>query len=137
MAKKSEKKTINKTNSVMDLTRKLLGVNVKHRFTVKTDEKSEQVFTIDASIEFSECTIEDVLQDAIKTIIIREQNRLRKRDESELKEMAKTPITINPADKGRRGTIGIDRALKQVLANIGTGKFTDEQLQKLISELGK
>jgi len=135
---KSPEKAINKTATTVDTEKKLIGISYDHRFSIKpfADYEGEPI-QIDAKIEFANCTIEDAINDAIKTIIIRTQNRLRKMDVSDLEAMSGKQMVIDPTEKGRRGDMGLNRAVDLLMKRVGDNVIGGDKLQELIESLQK
>lgn len=135
---KSPEKAINKTATTVDINKKLIGVSFDHRFSIKpfADFKGEPI-KIDAKIEFANCTVEDAINDAIKTIIIRTQNRLRKMDVVDLEAMEGKTMVIDPTEKGRRGDMGLGRAVDLLMKRVGDNVIGNDKLQDLIDSLQK
>ena len=130
--------TLKNAGNLIPTDQKLKGLvieGVKIMTKPYADWEEEPIVVI-ANLQFSEATLEDILPDVQKSVIIRWQNRMRK-DVDGLVALNGTTIDIDVTEKGQRGDMGPRRAVNLLGRKVKDGTISVDDLDKLIKELKK
>ena len=130
--------TLKSAGNLIPTDQKLTGLTIEGiKITTKPYAGWEgDPIVVIANIEFSNATLEDILPDVQKSVIIRWQNRMRK-DIDGLVAMNGTTISIDVTEKGQRGDMGPRRAVNLLGRKVKDGTISVDELDELIKELKK
>ena len=118
----------NNVNSALPLDTKLRGIN-KTKVVLTKVTADDKPVEMNISFNLSDLTVEDVINKAMRTIVIDEQRKLRQLGKSFM-EANKNGYVVDVTPKSERTRMS---ASEKVIKTFG--KLTDEQKQELLDKL--
>lgn len=125
-----QKQTNVSHGALVDTSTKLIGTTKSKSFNLKTDGESKKVFKINAKFDFSQVSIDWLIDKAIRSIVIDTQKNLRLLSEDELTNRESETMNVLLDPTPARVKLSEADKIKRL-----AGKMTDEEKQNLIDEL--
>ena len=116
----------------MDLKQKLAGVIRVKANSVKPFAGAKESKTVNLSIDYSDCTVEDILEKAIRTDVISWQNGPGRKNYAQFQDGA--TVKISAKAPGRSPQVDPETAIKARLAAMSTKADREAYVKQLLAE---
>tara|TARA_Y100000593_G_scaffold82293_1_gene154525 strand:- start:11025 stop:11435 length:411 start_codon:yes stop_codon:yes gene_type:complete len=119
----------NNANSTLPMDVKLVGINKVKTVATKVTADDKSPVEMEITFDLSNLTVDDLINKAMRTIVIDEQRKLRQLGKSFM-EANKTDYVVPVTPKSERTRMSSTEKVMKTF-----GKMTDEQKQELLDKL--